>query len=85
MIVIIKELFTLTTAPLGVVSRRDCGCINDDEGHKHAARTVFTAATEHIEAETNGRHFADDVLKSIFLNENEWISIKISLKFVPKS
>ena len=32
----------------------------------------------------NGRHFADDIFKSIFLNENIWIPIKISLKFVPK-
>ena len=32
----------------------------------------------------NGRHFTDDIFKGIFLNENVWISIKISLKFVPK-
>ena len=32
----------------------------------------------------NGRHFADDIFKCIFENENEWISPKISLKFVPK-
>ena len=32
----------------------------------------------------NGRHFTDNILKCIFLNENIWISIKISLKFVPK-
>ena len=32
----------------------------------------------------NGRHFADDILKWIFLNENVWIPIEISLKFVPK-
>ena len=32
----------------------------------------------------NGRHFPDDLFKCIFLNENVWISIKISLKFVPK-
>ena len=32
----------------------------------------------------NGRHFADDIFKRIFLNENIWIPIKISLKFVPK-
>ena len=31
----------------------------------------------------NGRHFADDIFKCIFLNENAWISRKISLKFVP--
>ena len=32
----------------------------------------------------NRRHFADDIFKCIFLNENEWISLRISLKFVPK-
>ena len=32
----------------------------------------------------NGRHFADDMLNAIFLNENVCIPIKISLKFVPK-
>ena len=32
----------------------------------------------------NGRHFAGDIFKCILLNENVWITIKISLKFVPK-
>ena len=32
----------------------------------------------------NERHFPDDILKCIFLNEIVWIPIKISLKFVPK-
>ena len=32
----------------------------------------------------NRRHFADDIFKCIFLNENVWITIKISLKFAPK-
>ena len=32
----------------------------------------------------HGRHFPDDIFKYIFLNENVWILIKISLKFVPK-
>ena len=31
----------------------------------------------------NGRHFPDDIFKCIFLFENVWIWIKISLKFVP--
>ena len=31
----------------------------------------------------NGRHFPDNIFKCIFLNEKAWISIKISLKFVP--
>ena len=29
------------------------------------------------------QNFADDFLKCIFLNENVWVSLKISLKFVP--
>ena len=32
----------------------------------------------------NGRRFADNTFRCIFLNENVRISIKISLKFVPK-
>ena len=32
----------------------------------------------------NGRHFADDIFRCIFLNENVWIPMKNSLKFVPK-
>ena len=32
----------------------------------------------------NEQHFADDIFKSIFFNENIWISTKIPLKFVPK-
>ena len=32
----------------------------------------------------NGRHFADDIFKCIFLNENVWISITISLNCFPQ-
>ena len=32
----------------------------------------------------SGRHFADDILKCIFLKENNCILIRISLKFVPQ-
>ena len=32
----------------------------------------------------SGRHFADDIFKCIFLNENVWSAIEISVKFVPK-
>ena len=30
------------------------------------------------------QHFTDDIFNCIFLSENAWISINISLKFVPK-
>ena len=32
----------------------------------------------------NGCHFPDDIINCIFLTENVWISIKISMKIVPK-
>ena len=32
----------------------------------------------------NGRLFADDIFKCLFLHEDVWISIKNSLKFVAK-
>ena len=32
----------------------------------------------------NGHNFTDNIFKYIFLNENVWISINISLKIVPK-
>ena len=32
----------------------------------------------------HGRHFPDDIFRCIFLNENIWIAINISLSFVPK-
>ena len=32
----------------------------------------------------NGRHFADDSFKRIFMNEKCFISIRNSLKFVPE-
>ena len=37
-----------------------------------------------LRSRQNGHHFADDILKCIFLDENIWICIEISLKFVHK-
>ena len=37
-----------------------------------------------LSSRQKGRHFTDDILKCIFLNENIWNPINISLKFVPK-
>ena len=37
-----------------------------------------------LRSRQDGRHFADDIFKCIFLNKNVWIPIKISMKFVPK-
>ena len=35
-----------------------------------------------LRSRQNGHHFSDDILKWLSLNENLWITIKISLKFV---
>ena len=45
-------------------------------------RTILRVNT--LRPRQNGRRFADDTFKRIFFNENVRISIKISLKFVPK-
>ena len=50
------------------------------EGHLWDVCSEFNT----LRPRQNGRHFADDNYKHIFLNENVRISIIISLKFVPK-
>ena len=46
--------------------------------------TAASAGLNSLRPRQNGRHFADYTFKRIFLNENIRISIKTSLKFVPK-
>ena len=45
---------------------------------------ILTAHVNSLRPRQNGRHFADDMFNCISLNENLWIPIEISLKFVPK-
>ena len=47
-------------------------------------KAVILVAINTLRPRQNGRHFADDTFKRIFMNENVKISINISLKFVPK-
>ena len=49
-----------------------------------ASLCVVLAHFNSLRPRQNGRHFADDIFKCIFLNENIWIPIEISLKFVPQ-
>ena len=46
---------------------------------------IYCRCINTLRPRQDGRYFAYDVLKCIFLNENVWISLKIPLKFVPKS
>ena len=50
--------------------------------HKYDLIVIKTQKTNTLRPGENGRHFADDIFKCIFLNENVWIPIEISLKFV---
>ena len=43
-----------------------------------------TRELTHLSPGQNGRHFADDIFKCIFMNEKFGILIPISLKFVSK-
>ena len=45
---------------------------------------MYKSCFNTLRSRQNGRHFADDTFKRIFLNENVRILLKISLKFVPK-
>ena len=37
-----------------------------------------------LRPEQDGRHFADDILKGMFLKENDCISIQIMMRLIPK-
>ena len=59
-------------------------CCELDENYSKVisekAQSTFIAFNS-LKPRQNGRHFPDDIFKWIFLNENVWISINISLKF----
>ena len=44
----------------------------------------YEASINTLRPRKNGCQFPDDIFKWIFVNEIIWISIKISLKFVPR-
>ena len=51
-------------------------------GFKPLSKRVMTDLINILRLRQNGRHFADDISKCIFLNENLWILNEISLKCV---
>ena len=69
----------VTTARSMHKKRTDALSTVDTADHGHPMINFNT-----LRPRQNGRRFADDTFKLIFLNENVRISIKISLKFVPK-
>ena len=57
---------------------------NNHWSHNLEPRKLYTPYINTLRLKQNGRHFADDTFNRIFVNENVRISIKFSLKFVPK-
>ena len=55
-----------------------------DHIHRFFLPTIHGGQFNTFRPRQNGRHFADDIFNCIFLSENVWIPIEISLKFVPK-
>ena len=51
--------------------------------NRHSLRQMINVFNS-LRPRQNRHHIADDVFKYNFLNENVWIPIKMSLKFVPK-
>ena len=49
-----------------------------------AALEIVIVTINTLRLRQDGRHFPDDILKCIFLNENVWISLTISLRCVRK-
>ena len=52
--------------------------------HGLGATGVWDWDVNSLRPKKNGRRFTDDIFKRIFLTENVRISIKVSLKFIPK-
>ena len=92
---VVWKMAAMLSRPQCVNMYRDCA----SNGCKQLCKRLWPRCLTHITDATlkqnnhrvntlrprqNGRHFADDIFKCIFLNENVSISIKISLKFVPK-
>ena len=64
-------------------SGADIRIFRGNQFHITAADAINSNDINTLRPRKNGRRFADDTFKRIFLNENVRISIKIFLKFVP--
>ena len=85
------ELWGVFNEDFGKSWSRDNGialCFDDICMTYHCTSPVYKCCVilpvNTLRPKQNGRHFADDTFKRTFLNKNMWISIKISLEFVPK-
>ena len=78
-----KEQRSFPLTPAKFIMTRPLLLYNSPENERQSRSAWFTALLSTLTPRQNGRHFTDDIFKYIFFNENVWIPIKISLKFVP--
>ena len=75
--------------PLGWFADREAQLVHlhtiwNMHGKSHPRTSYVYHFINTLRPRQHGRHFPDDIFKCIFLNEHVKISIKMSLKFVPK-
>ena len=78
-----SQLWKLTGSSRHFLHRANRPChrlVTQETRWCHNSKSRFNT----LRPRQNGRHFADDIFKCVFLNENASIVIKISLNFVPK-
>ena len=90
LIMLLMPWLTITLkSPVWGCTARIGSCGVDRKGQVHQQHCYWVIKFHHqwvntLRPRQNGRYFADDTFKLIFFNENVAISIKISLKFIPK-
>ena len=80
----LEGIYLITVKLLSIASTRpewgQCYWYSDQV----SSDPVMAWSVNTLRQRQNGRHFQDGIFKCIFLNENVWISLEISLKFVPR-
>ena len=78
--------FNKTHVKMSSAKRRPfCLVIPHHASHSRPMKlSVMTTTVNTMRPRQQDRHFSDDIFKCIFWNENVWILLKISPKFVPK-
>ena len=57
--------------------------INDEYSNTLIKNLKYNKTFSSLRLRHNGHHFAYNIFKCLFLTENLWIMLKVSLKFVP--